>query len=92
MKSGPPQEELYFHVGERFGVRLLSEVSFFLGLVLSWEEAVGLIAKDDLGWAPSVERVRSGAVLQEGSGEPFGVEGALWSQVVCDESFGGLDC
>ena len=71
---------------------LLSEVIFPLGLVLSWEEAVGLVAKDDPGRAESVERVRSGAVLQEGSGELVGVEGALGSQAACDKPFGCLDC
>ena len=70
---------------------LLFEVSFPLGLVLSWEESVGIIAKDEPGWAESVERVRSGAVLQEGLGKLVGVEGVLRSQVSCGESFGCLD-
>ena len=38
---------------------LLSEVSFPLGLVLVWDNAIGLVAKDDPGWAESVERVKS---------------------------------
>ena len=70
MKLGPRREEPYFHVGESLGVNLLSEVSFRLGLVLvglSWEEGFELFAKNDHGWAESVERVRSGAVLPEGS-------------------------
>ena len=45
----PWQEE------EELGVSLLSEVIFPLGLVLSWEETVGLVTKDDPGWAESVE-------------------------------------
>ena len=56
---------------------LLSEVIFPLGLVLSWEEAVGLVAKDDLGWAESMERFRSGAVLQEGLGQTGRCRGCL---------------
>ena len=31
-------------------------------------------------------------MLQEGSGEPVGVEGAAGSQVACDKPLGGLDC
>ena len=71
---------------------LLSQVGFPLGLVLSWEESVGLLPKYDLGWAKSMERVRSGAVVQEGSGKLVGVEGALGTQAACDEPFGCLDC
>ena len=74
---------------------LLPEVSFPLGLVLvdlSWEEALDLVANDDPSWAAFVERVRSGAVDQEGSRKPVGVKGALGSQVACDEPSGCFDC
>ena len=82
MKSGPRQEEPYFHAGGSLGLSLLSEVSFPFGLVLidfSWEKAFELFAKDDDGWAEFGEMGRIGAVLQEGSGEPVGLEGALGS-------------
>ena len=94
LKLGPRLEEPYFYVGESLAVSLLFEVSFPLELLLvdlSWEEAFELVAKDDYGWAESVERVRSDAVLQEGSGKPVRVEGALGSQIACDEPFGCLD-
>ena len=70
----------------------LLEVSFLLGLVLGWSNPFGLVAKDDLGWAESMERVKSVAMLQEGFGKLVGVEGALQSQAACDEPFGCLDC
>ena len=81
------------HVGESLGVSLLAELSFLLVLVLldfSWEKALDLVAKDDPGWAESLERVRS--VAQEGFDKLVGVEGALGSQASCDEPFGCLDC
>ena len=64
---------------------LLSDVNFPLGLVLSWEEAVGPVAEDDPGWAEFVEKSR-------GLSEPVGVGGALGCRVAYDESFGFLDC
>ena len=55
----------------------LLEVSFPLGLVLGWDAIIWLVAKNDPGWAKSVERVRSGAVFEGGLSELVGVGGAL---------------
>ena len=57
LKSGPWWDGL--------SLSSLLEVSLPLRLVLNWNAAIGLVAKDDPCWAESVESLRIVAMLQE---------------------------